>query len=335
MFVVYGPNTNLGGTSIISMLEAASGAIMTLLRHTERQGARSVAVRPEAEQRFDEEIQGRLSDSVWLSCHNWYHQDGGRIWTKWPGLVAEYQRRCATSTWTTSSRPEPQSPVPVGTRETNSLTEVTSCTAPRTRPGQQVCHPGALQRPNPAPLRPRARRVLDDADVQRRCGSSTSCTTADSTAFPTTASGTSVCSPSDALEGRLERKPARRPGTARDVPVSPTSGSNCWTWSPRTTVRPRRRSCSARRPASSCSTSSASAASSSSRSPTRSRSCSPASTARPRWPWPSCSTTSTAAAVPSSCTPSCTPTPSRPPGSTRPTAPTSTRCRRSASPAAT
>ena len=31
LFVVYGPNTNLGGSSIINMLEAASGAITTLL----------------------------------------------------------------------------------------------------------------------------------------------------------------------------------------------------------------------------------------------------------------------------------------------------------------
>jgi hypothetical protein len=94
LFVVYGPNTNLGGSSIINMLEAASRAITTLLRHTETRAAASIVVRPEAEQRFDTEIQERLTDSVWASCHNWYHQDGGRISTNWPGLVAEYQRRC-------------------------------------------------------------------------------------------------------------------------------------------------------------------------------------------------------------------------------------------------
>ena len=96
LFVVYGPNTNLGGSSVINMLEAASGAITTLLRHTESQGARSIAVRPDVEERYDEEIQDRLNSSVWASCHNWYHQDGGRISTNWPGLVAEYQRRCAS-----------------------------------------------------------------------------------------------------------------------------------------------------------------------------------------------------------------------------------------------
>jgi cation diffusion facilitator CzcD-associated flavoprotein CzcO len=94
MFVVYGPYTNLGGTSVISMLEPASEAIVRLLQHTERAGARVVNVRREAEQRFDEEMQARLSGSVWLSCHNWYHEDGGRISTQWPGRAEEYQKRC-------------------------------------------------------------------------------------------------------------------------------------------------------------------------------------------------------------------------------------------------
>ncbi len=95
LFVMYGPNTNLGGSSIIAMLEAQSAAITRLLRHAESQGDSSVAVRPEAEQRYDEETQRRLGHTVWAGCSNWYHEEGGRITTNWPGTVAEYQRRCA------------------------------------------------------------------------------------------------------------------------------------------------------------------------------------------------------------------------------------------------
>ena len=52
-------------------------------------------VRPEAEQSATTTRSRLVSrDSVWASCHNWYHQDGGRISTNWPGLVEEYQRRC-------------------------------------------------------------------------------------------------------------------------------------------------------------------------------------------------------------------------------------------------
>ena len=93
LFVVYGPNTNLGGSSIINMLEAQAGAIITLLRRAGRSGA--VVVREEAEQRYDQEIQSRLEDSVWAGCASWYHDHGGRVTTNWPGTVAEYQQRCA------------------------------------------------------------------------------------------------------------------------------------------------------------------------------------------------------------------------------------------------
>ena len=95
LFVVYGPNTNLGGSSIINMLESQADAITTLLKHAQSTGAQAVSVRPEAEQRFDDEIQGRLANSVWASCSSWYHEDGGRISTNWPGTVAEYKQRCA------------------------------------------------------------------------------------------------------------------------------------------------------------------------------------------------------------------------------------------------
>jgi cation diffusion facilitator CzcD-associated flavoprotein CzcO len=95
LFVVYGPNTNLGGSSIIGMLEAASAGIVSMLRAADRAGARTVVVRQEAEERYDEEIQGRLGDSVWVSCDSWYKERGGRISTNWPGQVKEYQHRCA------------------------------------------------------------------------------------------------------------------------------------------------------------------------------------------------------------------------------------------------
>jgi cation diffusion facilitator CzcD-associated flavoprotein CzcO len=95
LFVVYGPNTNLGGSSIINMQEAQAGAIVTLLQDAGRQGAEAVVVRQEAEQRYDEEIQARLEDSVWAGCSSWYHDHGGRVTTNWPGTVAEYRQRCA------------------------------------------------------------------------------------------------------------------------------------------------------------------------------------------------------------------------------------------------
>ncbi|MCW2784546.1 MAG: Cyclohexanone monooxygenase [Marmoricola sp.] len=93
--IVYGPNTNLGGSSIILMLEAQSGFIRQLVAAVAPTGG-SIVVRPDAEERFDAEMQGRLAGGLWAGCDNWYRDATGRITTNWPGTVTEYQARTAT-----------------------------------------------------------------------------------------------------------------------------------------------------------------------------------------------------------------------------------------------
>ena len=91
MFLLYGPNTNLGAGSIIVMLEAQ---IRYVARALELIGnGRALDVRPDAQRRYADDVQRRLRDTVWTECHNWYRRDGdGRIVNNWPGFVAEYLR---------------------------------------------------------------------------------------------------------------------------------------------------------------------------------------------------------------------------------------------------
>jgi len=91
LFLLYGPNTNLGAGSIIVMLEAQ---IRYVSRALELFGeGRALDVRPDAQRRYAEDVQRRLDDTVWTGCHNWYRRDGdGRIVNNWPGFVAEYVR---------------------------------------------------------------------------------------------------------------------------------------------------------------------------------------------------------------------------------------------------
>lgn len=98
LFCVYGPNTNLGGSSIIGMLEAQAGWIAQVVRRIADGAAPAYEVRPDAFRAYDREMQARLGDSVWSACDNWY-TDGGRITTNWPGLVAEYQTRLREVDW--------------------------------------------------------------------------------------------------------------------------------------------------------------------------------------------------------------------------------------------
>ncbi len=98
LFCIYGPNTNLGGSSIINMLEAQAEYVAEVAARVHAGGARLVGVRAATYDAYDREMQERLSRSAFAGCDSWY-VDGGRITTNWPGLVAEYRRRLARVDW--------------------------------------------------------------------------------------------------------------------------------------------------------------------------------------------------------------------------------------------
>jgi cation diffusion facilitator CzcD-associated flavoprotein CzcO len=95
MFLIYGPNTNLGGNSIIYMMEHQCRYVLQILQEIAAGRVSCVDIRRNVAERFDAEVQQRLSRSVWSSCQSWYREDNGRISTNWPGLVWEYHRRTA------------------------------------------------------------------------------------------------------------------------------------------------------------------------------------------------------------------------------------------------
>ena len=98
LFLVYGPNTNLGSSSIILMMEQQARYIRQLVEVLAREaGPSALEVRSEVDEAYDDEIRTRLADSVWTGCDSWYKVDSGRITTNWPGLVHEYQRRTRTA----------------------------------------------------------------------------------------------------------------------------------------------------------------------------------------------------------------------------------------------
>jgi cation diffusion facilitator CzcD-associated flavoprotein CzcO len=90
LFVMYGPNTNTGGGSIIYFLEVQARYLADYVSHLVSTG-RPLAVRPEVEQAYDTRIQNLLSNSIWSQCTSWYRQADGRITTNWPLLGAQYK----------------------------------------------------------------------------------------------------------------------------------------------------------------------------------------------------------------------------------------------------
>jgi cation diffusion facilitator CzcD-associated flavoprotein CzcO len=93
MFVMYGPNTNTSGGSIITYEEAQASYIRQALEHVKRRGAGAIEVRADVEAASDRETQERFAGTAWLDCHSWYRDERGRIVTNWPGYMRDYERR--------------------------------------------------------------------------------------------------------------------------------------------------------------------------------------------------------------------------------------------------
>ena len=96
MFIMYGPNTNTSGDSIIFYHEAQASYIRQALQLVERRGGGAIEVRPELEAASDRELQARFAGTAWTRCDSWYRDDTGRIVTNWPGYMREYMQRTRT-----------------------------------------------------------------------------------------------------------------------------------------------------------------------------------------------------------------------------------------------
>ena len=93
LFLLYGPNTNLGHNSIIVMIEAQVAYMVEALKALKARGARALTVRPQAHARFNAQLQQDLAGTAWAgSCSSWYKTDSGKITNNWSGDTATYIR---------------------------------------------------------------------------------------------------------------------------------------------------------------------------------------------------------------------------------------------------
>ncbi|MEU2093536.1 flavin-containing monooxygenase [Nocardia beijingensis] len=96
LFMMYGPNTNVGAGSIIYMLESQARYIRQVVQYLADRPGRYLAARPAAEQRWDDWLQKRLKDTPWNFCSSWYRNASGRITNNWPGATVLYRWKTRT-----------------------------------------------------------------------------------------------------------------------------------------------------------------------------------------------------------------------------------------------
>lgn len=92
-FLLYGPNTNLGHSSILLMLEAQAYHIGRALAHVQRRGAARIEVTRPAHDAYIADIDAQLAGTVWNSggCGSWYFDATGRNSVMWPTYTGTYR----------------------------------------------------------------------------------------------------------------------------------------------------------------------------------------------------------------------------------------------------
>jgi cation diffusion facilitator CzcD-associated flavoprotein CzcO len=97
LFILMGPNTGLGHSSVLYMIEAQIEHLLAALRHMRRHGLASVEPRPEAQAAFVAGVEKRMEGTVWVAggCASWYLDSTGRNSTLWPDFTWRFRRRAA------------------------------------------------------------------------------------------------------------------------------------------------------------------------------------------------------------------------------------------------
>ena len=94
LFFVVGPNTGLGHSSMVLMIESQVRYIVSAIRATRERGAKIVDVRPEVQERYNAALQAKLPQTVWASgCKSWYQTKSGKNTTLWPGFTFAFRHR--------------------------------------------------------------------------------------------------------------------------------------------------------------------------------------------------------------------------------------------------
>ena len=94
LFVLYGPNTNLGHNSITFMLERQVEYMMAALEKLDAAGKTAMAPKRAAQDAFNARLQDELKKTVWADphCASWYKNEKGLITQNWSSHTRDYAR---------------------------------------------------------------------------------------------------------------------------------------------------------------------------------------------------------------------------------------------------
>jgi cation diffusion facilitator CzcD-associated flavoprotein CzcO len=95
LFMLAGPNTGIGHTSLVVMIEAQITYLLDALRQLAGRGLRRFDLKPEAMAAWKAEMDAKAGRTVWNTggCASWYLDESGRNTVLWPDQTYRFKQR--------------------------------------------------------------------------------------------------------------------------------------------------------------------------------------------------------------------------------------------------
>jgi len=92
-----GPNTGLGHSSVLQMMEAQMNYVIAYIALLESQGEKAyLDVKPTVQRAYNAALQRQFDGTVWTSgCKSWYLNSNGKVTTLYPRLLRQFRREMA------------------------------------------------------------------------------------------------------------------------------------------------------------------------------------------------------------------------------------------------
>jgi cation diffusion facilitator CzcD-associated flavoprotein CzcO len=93
-FLLIGPNTGLGHSSMVFMIESQIAYILDAVKTMDARGLREVEIRPEVQREFVDRVRSSMRNTIWTrgGCTSWYLDSEGRNTTIWPSFTFRFRQ---------------------------------------------------------------------------------------------------------------------------------------------------------------------------------------------------------------------------------------------------
>jgi len=94
LFVVTGPNTGIGHTSALFIIESQMSYIMASIQNLRDRHQEVIEVNADAEEKYTHLIHEEMAKTVWQKggCNSWYKSKSGKVIAMFPGFSFTYRR---------------------------------------------------------------------------------------------------------------------------------------------------------------------------------------------------------------------------------------------------